>query len=494
MTPGKELLGQYVVDKVVGSGGYGLVWKAVDKQLGRNVAIKRLLRHHATADQVALKALIEEAKKNALVVHSNVAQVYAIIEVEGEYLIVMEFVDGGSLHEHLRHLALAGQVTPLDQGADWLIQILEGVAFAHRQGVCHRDLSPMNILLTSGGVPKVTDFGTARLVAPKDAAVVTPTSSKHGGTGNPEYMAPEQARGESADFLSDLFMVGICGYMLLTGRHPFAHPSGLFSIFELLKDESYLPPTPTPPPSMAISDQRRFREYAAIVMRLLSSERASRYQNAQEAIDAMESVVPSVDCPSCGEHIPDQYKFCGHCGSTLAAPPVPVAPTKSSAAFVSLSAGELADEGYRLVQNKLWSQALSSYTKALEVDPKYPKVYWNIGFVYNRIGKPEEAIAILNKGLALPPGPMDYREGMLYQRSVALASLKRYEEALSDINEAVHGTSTSARFIYFRARVHLLSGDLESAIADAKAVLKLAPDHSAALRLIDQASKGRSDA
>ncbi|OHB78244.1 MAG: hypothetical protein A2V98_21295 [Planctomycetes bacterium RBG_16_64_12] len=491
LNPGSELLGRYVIDRVIGVGGYGAVWKALDKQLNRTVALKRLLKSGAARDEQAQKAMLEEAKKNALVVHPNVVQVYDIIQVDDEHLIVMEYVDGDSLHAHLRELALSSRSVSLEQAVDWLREILEGVAYAHGQRVCHRDLSPMNILLSTGGVPKISDFGIARIIPSKDVAVTpSPPASSQGGTGNPDYMAPEQARGEAADFLSDLFMIGICGYLLLTGRHPFAHPSGLFAIPELLKDESYQPPQPPPPAGLAISDQRRFREYAAVVMRLLGRERANRYQNAQEAIDALDRVIPSVDCPSCGEHVPEHDRFCRHCGVTLAPVPGPAAQEPATVVSGAVSAEELADEGYRLVQAKRWQQAIDAYSKAIQADPNYRKAYWNLGYVYNRIGNPDAAIQILDKGLDLPPSGRDYRAGMFYERSIALASLKRYERALADINESVRLNPDSARSLYFRARISLLQGDLDAALRDARDVLRIVPDHSAALRIIDQISKG----
>jgi serine/threonine-protein kinase len=489
---GQELLTRYVIDKVLGMGGYGAVWKAFDKQLNRNVALKRLLKHGTTADDGALKDMLEEAKKNALVVHSNVAQVYDIIQVEDEYLIVMEFIDGDSLHAYLRRLALTGQNVPLEQAVDWLHEILEGVAYAHGQRICHRDLSPMNILLSSGGVPKISDFGIARIIPARDDAAPASPGSPHGGTGNPDFMAPEQARGEGADFLSDLFMVGICGYLLLSGRHPFAHPSGLFSVSELLKDESYQPPHPVPPASLGITEQRRYREYAAIVMRLLGRDRTSRYQDAQEAIDAIDRVIPSVDCPSCGEHVPEQYRFCGHCGAALVTTPSSPLPAQSAAVPKAGSGEELDNEGFQLARAKRWPQAIEAYRRAIEIDPAYRKAYWNLGFAYNRVGNYTEALDILSKGLALPPSPpRDYRAGMLYERSIARASLKLYDEALADVTESLRLNPDSVRSLYFRARVNLLMGNLDAAVGDAREVLRLNPDHSAALRMIDQVTKGR---
>src|SRR5439155_7253091 len=140
----------------------------------------------------------------------------------------------------------------------------------------------------------------------------------HAGTGNPNFMAPEQARGEVADFSSDLFMVGIIGYLLLTGRHPFAHPTGLFGIPELIGDPNFNPEPPRPPSNLTTSQQRLFREYSAVVMRLLHRERAGRFKSAQEALDAIDSVTPFVECPACSERIPEHFRFCGFCGGPLA--------------------------------------------------------------------------------------------------------------------------------------------------------------------------------
>ena len=183
----------------------------------------------------------------------------------------MEFVDGLTLKERFRDLSKQGQVFSLDKSISILRDVLSGVSFAHDKKIIHRDLSPSNILLTSTGIPKISDFGIARVI--ESANTAEPTSA-HGCTGNPHYMSPEQHRGEQADSLSDLFMIGIIGYLLLTSKHPFAHISGLFDIIELITDENYVPETPKPPSSLGTSQQRLFREYAAVIMRLLNRERA----------------------------------------------------------------------------------------------------------------------------------------------------------------------------------------------------------------------------
>src|SRR6266566_2827741 len=312
LTKGTEIDGRYVIHDVVGTGGYASVWKASDKQLSRDVALKRLLKQGLTSPDEDLAKILQEARKHAKLVHTNIVQVYDVIESEGEHLIVMEYVDGPSLHTSLRELAKVGQTPPMDQAVAVLGDVLEGVAFAHDRQTIHRDLSPSNILLTGSGIPKIGDFGIARVVAGAQSAKSSPYS--HAGTGNPDFMSPEQARGEEADYSSDLFMVGIIGYILLTGRHPFAHPSGLFTIPELIRDDNYNPEPPRPSSTLTTSQQRLFREYSAVVMRLLHRERAGRFTSAVEAIDAIEAVTPSLECPGCSERVPEQSKFCLYCG------------------------------------------------------------------------------------------------------------------------------------------------------------------------------------
>ena len=232
---GTEIRGKYVIHEPAGTGGSASVWKASDKQLNRFVALKRLLKPGLKSEKQLSELLIKEAQRHAQLIHTNIVQVYDILEEQGEHLMVMEYVNGQSLNELLRDNAQKNELLPLDTAVDVFRDTLDGVSFAHGKDICHRDLSPMNVLLTAEGVAKIADFGIAR------TATAEETDEQQAGTGNPNYMSPEQARGEPADFSSDLFMIGIVAYLLLTGRHPYSHPSGLFSIPELLKNPDYVP-------------------------------------------------------------------------------------------------------------------------------------------------------------------------------------------------------------------------------------------------------------
>jgi serine/threonine protein kinase len=399
----------------------------------------------------------------------------------------MEYVDGSSLHNILRDNARKGQSIPLDRAVVILRDVLSGVAFAHDKNTIHRDLSPANILMTSTGIPKIGDFGIARVLEPP----VTPDiGSPHGGTGNPNYISPEQLRGEDIDKSSDLFMIGIVGYILLTGRHPFAHPSGLFNIPDLIKDENYLPEPPRPSSSLTASQQRLFREYAAIVMRLLNREKAGRFSSAREAIDAIEAVTPFKECPQCGERVAEHYLYCGYCGAafvtpTSTAPTPPTVPTSSPSPD---HIDDLVEQGFQMSRLRRWDDAITLYNEALRHDPNHEKAHRNLGYVLNFAGRFEEAEKVLSHGLDLAPDQPSHEASFHHERAVARAELKNYDGALEDVQRAIELIPHSIKSLYLRAKIRLLRGERHEARIDALEVLKRIPDHAGALRLLDQAS------
>lgn len=480
LVTGKEINGRYVIQGCVGTGGYGSVWRAADKQLNRDVALKRLLKSGSGTPEDELNALLTEARKHSQLVHTNIVQVYDVIESEGEHLIVMEYIDGPSLQATFREQARKGDLMPLDTGVSILADVLAGVEFAHEKQIIHRDLSPSNILLTATGVPKIGDFGIARVVA---ASGVVGSASAHGGTGNPNYMAPEQQRGETVDQSSDLFTVGIVGYLLLTGRHPFAHPSGLFAIPEFIGDANFQPDVPKPPTVLTTSQQRLFREYGAVVMRLLNRERAGRFASAREALDAVEAVEPFQECPQCGERLPEHFKFCGYCGGEVA----PTQPSPSPAApEADATADELVEEGFLLSRERRWDDAIARYHRALRQESAHRRALFNLGFALNRVRKHDEAVEALSRALSLQVELPEHEAGLRYERALARTELKRYDEAMEDVTRALAIQPRSIKALYLRARIHLYRGSLGEARRDALDVLRAIPDHTGALRLVDQ--------
>ena len=205
------LLGSYEILEIIGTGGMGRVYKAMDPTLNRFVAIK-IIAPQLSTSRGARKRFAREARAAAAISHENVVQIYSVPEVDGVPYLVMEYVPGMSLQQKL------DSPIPIDLKEILRIgqQTAAGLAAAHAQGLIHRDIKPPNILLERGqDRVKITDFGLARMV---DDASLTRSGVL---AGTPQYMAPEQARGEAQDHRVDLFSLGSVLYTLCTGAPPF---------------------------------------------------------------------------------------------------------------------------------------------------------------------------------------------------------------------------------------------------------------------------------
>ena len=206
-------IGKYEIQGVLGEGGMGTVYKALDPFIRRLVAIKTIekARLDATANRIGMVRFRNEAQAAGRLQHPGIVAVYDYGEDEEIAYIVMEFVRGKSLHEHLSN------ETHYDLAEAWQIlrQLLDAIGYSHAQGVVHRDLKPANILINEDGRIKISDFGIARV----DSNQFTELGEV---IGTPYYMAPEQVLGGPIDQRADLYAVGIICYQLLTGRRPFA--------------------------------------------------------------------------------------------------------------------------------------------------------------------------------------------------------------------------------------------------------------------------------
>jgi tetratricopeptide (TPR) repeat protein len=213
----------------------------------------------------------------------------------------------------------------------------------------------------------------------------------------------------------------------------------------------------------------------------MHKERSGRFGSARDAIDAIDSVVPSLECPSCGERVPEHHRFCGFCGASLE---TTLSKPDSADGTVTANANQLDQEGFKKSRERDWDGAITLYRKALEIDPNHTRARWNLGFALNRIGHYTEAIEVLSKGLSL--GIPNYRSNLYYERSVAKANLKQYEEALADIEEALKLQPYSVKCKYFKARIQIYLGNIDAALQGAREVLKNIPDHAGALRILEE--------
>jgi len=240
LVPGQELLHYRIAEKI-GEGGMGVVWKALDTALGRDVAIK-VLPPGLDAEGERLLRFEREAKLLAALNHPNIAAVYGLHEQDGTRFIAMELVPGEDLSERLARGPL-----PVDEALAVARQVAEALEAAHEKGVIHRDLKPANVKVAPDGAVKVLDLGLAKALAGEvaaDAAALSlsPTLTSGGtvaGTllGTAAYMSPEQAKGKPVDRRADIWAFGCLLYEMLTGRKAFGGETVSEALASLLRDE-----------------------------------------------------------------------------------------------------------------------------------------------------------------------------------------------------------------------------------------------------------------
>jgi serine/threonine-protein kinase len=209
---GELLGGRYELEELVGTGGMSSVYRAHDRLLDRKVALKILHEHHGV-DEASVERFRREARAVASVSHPNVVTVIDRGEQDGRQFIVFEYVEG----ETLKRLIEREGPLPVEQALEIVLQIARGLAFAHREGLVHRDVKPQNVLLDGNGTAKVTDFGIARSLDVHRGMTQTGTV-----LGTSDYIAPEQAQGQVVDEQTDIYSLGVVLYELLTGKVPFA--------------------------------------------------------------------------------------------------------------------------------------------------------------------------------------------------------------------------------------------------------------------------------
>ncbi|HSG70850.1 MAG TPA: protein kinase, partial [Planctomycetaceae bacterium] len=271
-------LGGYEVSGVVGAGGMGVVLKAVDKSLDRTVAIKVMSPHLATSG-AARKRFAREAKAAAAVLHPNVIAIHSVSNDETLPYLVMPYVRGAALQKRLDAEGPLALNEILRIGS----QIAAGLSAAHAQGLVHRDIKPANILLEDG-IERVaiTDFGLARAV---DDATITRSGVI---AGTPQYMSPEQARGESIDQRSDLFSLGSVLYAICTGRPPFRAET-TFGVMRRITDDE--------PKSIREINPDIPDWLCVIIKRLMSKRAADRFASAEEVQELLEQCLAHVQQP-----------------------------------------------------------------------------------------------------------------------------------------------------------------------------------------------------
>ncbi len=274
---GKLFNNRYEIIEKLGSGGTAIVYKGQDTLLGRMVTIK-ILREEYANDEEFVHRFRREAQAVASLSHGNIVSVYDVGYEENMHYIVMEFVEGESLKDYIKHEG----ILELGDSVNIMFQILQGIGYAHEHGIIHRDIKPHNILISKDGRVKVTDFGIA--VGMSDVTQ-TYSSSSH-IMGSVHYISPEQVQGYTVTEKSDIYSVGVVFYEMLTGKMPFNGDTPISIAMQHVQGEVVPPHQINPEISIGLS---------YVVMRAMRKNPDARYNSAKEMEDAIRSVTEGLN-------------------------------------------------------------------------------------------------------------------------------------------------------------------------------------------------------
>ena len=253
---------RYQIIKTLGEGGMANVYLAHDNILDRNVAVK-VLRGDLANDEKFVRRFQREALSASSLSHPNIVEMYDVGEDDGQYYIVMEYVDGKTLKQVLKqrgHLSITEVV-------DIMLQLTDGLAHAHDAYIIHRDIKPQNIMILSNGMIKITDFGVATAL---NSTQLTQTNSVMGTV---HYLPPEQANGKGSTVRSDIYSMGIMMYELLTGLVPYKGESAVEIALKHLRE---------PLPSVRKVDPTIPQSIENVIIRATAKNPKNRYTDARE--------------------------------------------------------------------------------------------------------------------------------------------------------------------------------------------------------------------
>ncbi len=268
-------ISHYKITEKIGGGGMGVVYKAQDLKLNRFAALK-FLPPNLGGDEEEKKRFIQEAQATSSLEHNNICTVYEIGETEeGQIFIALAYYDGETLKKKIQKGSLK-----LKDAIALTIQIAEGLAKAHEQGIVHRDIKPANIMITTDGVVKILDFGLAKLKGHSGLTIAGST------LGTIAYMSPEQASGAVVDHRTDLWSLGAVMYEMLTGEVPFRAEHERAIIYMIMNEELIAPST---------LDLKIPHQLDTMVKKLMDKDPNKRFQSAEELIDNLNKITEDIE-------------------------------------------------------------------------------------------------------------------------------------------------------------------------------------------------------
>lgn len=326
-----DRIGRYKILSELGRGAMGIVYRAEDPKIGRQVAIKTLrLADKADDSEIAglRERLMREAQSAGRLSHPGIVTVYDVGEDNGVAYIAMEFVEGRTFESYLRE----GLMQDLSFGAEVLLQAAAALDYAHSKEIVHRDIKPANLMVTANNVTKIMDFGIARI----SSSQLTQTGTV---MGTPSYMSPEQVRGQGLDGRSDQFSLGVIAYELLTGKKPFAGDNLTAVIFKIVSAE---------PAKVTDLCPWLVPQVDQVMARALAKKPEDRYANCLALAESFRAAVEGVIVPEGAEAVTapglDPVVTQGVARETAAAN----AETQISAASNDTTEAQVADEPLKL--------------------------------------------------------------------------------------------------------------------------------------------------
>jgi tetratricopeptide (TPR) repeat protein len=268
-----DKIGKYKIDNILGKGAMGVVYKALDPDIDREVAIKTIrfdLISDGTDKEELMKRFIREAQAAGRLSHPNIVTIYDVGREEDLTYIVMQYIKGKSLQ---RMIAAKNEFSYAEICA-LMSKICEALDYAHKQGIVHRDIKPANVLMDDAGKPFIVDFGVAR--------VETSTITQTGTTiGTPSYMSPEQVMGKTVDNRSDVFSLGVILYEILTGKSPFDADNITTVIYKIINEE---------PPSLKDVKKGLPPHFENIIRKALAKDPENRYETCGKLAEDLRKI------------------------------------------------------------------------------------------------------------------------------------------------------------------------------------------------------------
>jgi len=424
-------IGRYHILEEIGRGGLGIIYKAEDPVLLRNVAIK-ILPPTLVSETESRDRFIREAQAAAKLNHPNILGIYDINEHEGMYFVVFEYAPGTTLEAKMEKQP----VFELNAAAEIFVPVLEAIDYAHQNNVLHRDIKPANILITDENHVKVADFGLAWLESEQ--------SLNETGTalGTFAYFSPEQTRGERLDRRTDIYSLGVVLYQMLTGKLPFTadNPAALI--------EAHLTQEPVPPSK---SNRAISPAVEACILKALKRNPDDRYETVTEMIEAFtKGVYGEARMPS-------------------------ISPTE---------AAEYNTRGSTFYKQGNLDLAMAEWEKATEKDPYNALIHNNLGTAYDGLGKVDLAVSEYEKAVQLNPNNFvaHYNLGSAYYR------VGNLDSGIAQYKTVVALNPKFAPAHYNLGNCYYKKGDFDQAVAEWQNTLANKPDHAEAIYNLGNAS------